>query len=308
MKIIVLIVSYRRPDLLRNCLQALERQTRLPDQVIVAGVEGDQATETAVRHFARSSTYPCLWLASPTPSVVLQTNLGLQHCDCDVVVFTNDDAEPFPDWLARIEPYYDDATVGGVGGRDFVHVADGHIFDGETDCVGRITWFGRVYGRHHLNYPHIVDVDILKGVNFSCRRELLGPLDTRMAGGGRWHWELDAAFQVRRSGKRLVFDPKICVDHFHGARSAALEPDFVYMASHNLTLNLAKNFCSWRRLAFLIYDFSWGSYPEMGLAVFVKTYARRLLQHRDWRFSSLLNVSLRGKIDALRALSGEAYR
>jgi GT2 family glycosyltransferase len=236
------------------------------------------------------------------PNIVAQSNLGLKFCKCDIVAMTNDDAEPFPDWLERMEPYYEDSTVGGVGGRDFVY-EDGRLWQGQADRVGEIVWFGRHYGNHSLSYPHVRDVHLLKGVNMSCRRDLLQPLDTRMVPGGRWHWEIDMCFQIRRQGKRLVFDPNIRVDHFHGPRPGVLDPGFVYAANHNLTLNLVKHLYPAQRLIFLVYTFLWGSYPEMGLAVFGKTYLGRLLGHRDWGFALLLGISFKAKIDALRALT-----
>ena len=303
MNMSVLIVSYRRPQLLQNCLRSLERQTRLPDEVIVVGVDEDKATAAVVQQFARASIFPCIWRASPVPGVVQQTNLGLKLCNSDVVAFTNDDAEPFPDWLERMEPYYEDETIGGVGGRDFIHLEDGQILEGQASRIGHITWFGRLHGNHHLSYPHVVDVDVLKGVNMSCRRQLLGPLDSRMSPDGRGHhWEIDASFHIRRAGKRLVFDPHICVDHFPGPRLGTLDPAFVYMANHNLLLNLAGHFGPWRRWVFLVYTFLWGDYPEMGLAVFGKTYLSRLVRYGDIGFIRLLGPSLRGKLDALRTV------
>jgi GT2 family glycosyltransferase len=308
MRMSVLIVSYRRPQLLQNCLRSLERQTRRPDEVIVVGVDGDEATATVVQQFAVTSAFPCTWQSVPVPSVVRQTNLGLELCNSDVVAFTNDDAEPFPDWLERMEPYYEDETIGGVGGRDFIHLKNGQIWEGRANRIGKVTWFGRVHGNHHLSYPSVADVDMLKGVNMSCHRRLLAPLDSRMAGGGQWHWELDACFQIRRAGKRLVFDPRICVDHFHGTRPGFPDPGFFYAANHNLVLNLARHFELWRRLVFLAYTFLWGDYPEMGLAVFGKTYLGRLLRYRDTGFIRLLVASLQGKRDALRVLANSRNR
>jgi len=302
-KICVLIVTYQRPELLRNCLGSLERQTRRPDELIVVGVVGDTLTQTVVEEFARTSPFPCVWRFTLTPSVVLQTNLGLDICTADIVVFINDDAEALEDWLERIEPYYGDETVGAVGGRDYIHLSDGSIVQGQARQVGRITWFGRVRGNHHLSYPHIVEVHVLKGVNMSCRRNLLGTLDTRMAGGGRWHWEIDASFQIREKGKRLVFDPGICVNHFPGPRPSTLDPEFVYMANFNLMLNLGKHLQRWRKLVFVVYTFLWGDFPEMGLAIFGRTFLGTLLSGGSLRFATLFEPCLRGKIQALRALA-----
>jgi DNA-binding XRE family transcriptional regulator len=64
-------------------------------------------------------------------------------------------------------------------------------------------------------------------------------------------------------------------------------------------LEFLKYFSPLRRLGFLLYTFLWGDFPEMGLAVFFRTYLHRLLRYRDWRFIRLLGVSLRAKLDAL---------
>lgn len=297
----MLIVTYQRAMLLENCLRALERQQRIPDEILVVGVDGDAPAAAVVDEFAASAGFPSGWRSTPVPSVVEQTNLGLDACCSEIVAFTNDDAEPRTDWLARMEPYYEDATVGGVGGRDYVY-RDGQLWRGAADRVGQIAWYGRHYGNHHLDYPRVTEVKILKGVNMSCRRELLGPLDSRMVSGGRWHWELDVCAQVWGQGKRLVYDPQICVDHYLGPRPSSADPDFVYAASHNLTLNFSKHLPNPQRWLFIAYDSLWGTYPEMGLAVFGRTYLERLVRYGDWGFVRLLVASLRGKWDALGAL------
>lgn len=306
----VMIVTYKRPGLLRNCLGSLARQTAPPYEVIVAGVEGDSESERVVQECASLAPYPCRWLPIAQPSIVLQTDAGVEGCISDIVVFTNDDAEAYPDWLERIEPYYADPSVGGVGGRDFIHRPDGSIIDGTATVVGKLTWFGRLHGNHHLSYDRVASVDLLKGVNMSCRRELYAPLDPRMVPGGRWHWEIDLCLGILNRGERLVFDPAICVDHFHyqAARPGTDAPGFVYAANHNLTLNLCKHYGRPRRLAFLLYTFLWGDYPEMGLAVFLRTYLGLALRGQARGFGQLLEVSLRGKVDALRALWNGGWR
>ncbi len=171
---------------------------------------------------------------------------------------------------------------------------------------GAITWFGRHSGNHHLSYPRVVDVEILKGVNMSCRRSLYRPLDTRLTQGGQRHWELDLCLGIRAAGYRLLFDPDICVDHYHfgASRPQLASPEYVYANAHNLTFCGAKHRTGWRRAAFIAYDLLWGDYPEMGLAVFLRTYWQRVRREGDWAFAALLPVALRAKRDALRALAG----
>lgn len=303
MKISVLIVSYRRPQLLANCLRALARQTRLPDEVLVVGVEGDGETETVAR-----ACEGIQWLASPAGDVVRQLNLGLAQATGDIICLIDDDAEAFPDWLERIEPHYANPRIGAVGGPDYLHDEQGCRITGRATHVGRITWFGRLWGNHHLSYPDVVAVDVLKGCNMSFRRALAPAVDERMSVGGRCHhWELDIALRIRQQGKLLVYNPAVRVNHYPGPRTAVLEPGWVYMANFNLVLVFLKYFHPLRQLAFLLYTFLWGDLPEFGLGVFVLTCMKQRQADKPANLIPLLAVSLRAKVDALRALArGEA--
>ncbi len=136
--------------------------------------------------------------------------------------------------------------------------------------------------------PHVVDVDVLKGVNMSCRKTLYRPIDSRLAQGGQRHWEIDLCLTVRAAGYRLVYDPAIRVDHYHfGAdRAPIMRPEYIYANSHNLTLCQVKHRSGWKRAAFVTYDLLWGDLPEMGLAVFLRTYLKQLRSGRRCRIHS----------------------
>ena len=144
-------------------------------------------------------------------NLVASMNAGLARTSGEFVALTDDDAEPRPDWLARLLPYFDDPGVGGVGGRD-----DQAANPGEAADVGRVQWFGRVIGNHHLGVGPPRDVDVLKGVNCCFRGNLLRSVgfDRRLRGRGNVsHWELALCLRLRRDGWRLVYDPAIRVDH-----------------------------------------------------------------------------------------------
>jgi GT2 family glycosyltransferase len=300
----VLIVSYQRPELLQNCLYSLRRQTRPPDEIVIAGVEGDNPTERLVHEFAQTGPDHVVWLSTPEPNVVLQINLALAHAVGDVVCLIDDDAEAFQDWLEGIESHYADPQIGAVGGPDHLHDGEGRLITGRATRIGHITWFGRLWGNHHLSFHRVVHVDVLKGCNMSFRKRLVPAIDKRLALGKRCHhWELDICLHIRKQGKALLYDPAIQVNHYPGPRASVLSPDWVYQANFNMTLVFAKYFSLLRRLTFLLYTFLWGDLPEMGLTVFLKTYLIRLVCYRDIGFIRLLGPSLRGKMDALRALA-----
>ena len=145
------------------------------------------------------------------------------NCGCDVargefIAITDDDAVPRPDWLERIAARFaTDGRIGAVGGRDVVHDED-HVQDGYSPRVGRVTWWGRKIGRHHLRSP-LQQVDFLKGVNMAFRAVARRPFDRHLRGdGAQVCLELEATWSVRRRGWRVVYDPDIVVDHYPAAR------------------------------------------------------------------------------------------
>ena len=60
------------------------------------------------------------------------------------------------------------------------------LAEGSRAVVGKLAWFGRLTGNHHLGVGGGREVDVLKGVNMSFRREAIADLrfDQRMRGSG----------------------------------------------------------------------------------------------------------------------------
>ena len=99
---------------------------------------------------------------------------GLAYADADFVALTDDDAEPVEDWLERIAVVFEEQDdVAGVGGRD-----DQVGTIAEQLDVGRVQWFGRVIGNHHLGAGPPRDVDVLKGV--CCAFRIAPPAHGRL--------------------------------------------------------------------------------------------------------------------------------
>jgi glycosyltransferase involved in cell wall biosynthesis len=155
------------------------------------------------------------------PGQVNALNAGLAAAAGDVVAITDDDAVPRPDWLERIERHFSsDPMVGGVGGRDWVHHGL-EVDERSAQLVGKIQWFGRIVGNHHLGTGAARDVDILKGANMSYRLQALSGIrfDPQLRGqGAQVSNDLAFSLAVRRNGWRLVYDPAVAVDHYPAPR------------------------------------------------------------------------------------------
>ncbi|OZI28873.1 glycosyl transferase family 2 [Bordetella genomosp. 1] len=101
----VVVPTYKRPDLLARCLDALVRQQLLARyEILVCDDAACDATRRQVEEFPRDRVgAPALrYLAvsgSRGPSGA--RNLGWRSAEAEIIAFTDDDTIPHPDWLAQ---------------------------------------------------------------------------------------------------------------------------------------------------------------------------------------------------------------
>lgn len=262
--------SWHRPDALRRCLLALAAQAAAPGEVIVAVRDDDEETARCIAGLAPSFPVPLRRAATGERGVIAAMNAALALATGEIVALTDDDAEPRPDWTQRLVACFADPRVGGAGGRDW----QPHERDDHTD-VGRVQWFGRVIGNHHLGSGPARAVDVLKGVNCAFRASLLRAtgFDARLAGeGAQMFWELALCLPLRRAGWTLVYDPAIAVEHHVAPRHEADQRHRGLFSSgpqadavHNETLVLLEHQRGVARMAFAAWALAVGTRAEPGL-------------------------------------------
>ena len=273
MSITVIVPTYRRPQDLARCLEALKDQTRPVDEIIVTVRDTDSETWDFFQEFDRQSL-PLRIVTVKVTGVVAAMNAGLDVARGDIIAFTDDDAAPHTDWLARIEDHFlADKLVGGVGGRDILY-QNGRLVQGQKKVVGKVQWFGRAIGNHHLGIGEAREVDILKGVNMSFRREAIDQMrfDKRMKGtGAQVHFELAFCLALKQKGWKLIYDPYILVDHYSAQRfdEDRREARFSELAAlnrvHNESLILLENLPPVRRTVFILWVILLGTRANRGL-------------------------------------------
>lgn len=304
----VLVPSYRRPESLVQCLEALLSGTRLPEEIVVVLRDIDTASHEALAGWLgergeRPSGVALRKAVAERPGQIVAMNAGLEAASGDVVCFIDDDCIVRPDWLERLTQHYERAEVGGVGGRDLVH-EEGTILRGRVTQVGRLTWYGRLVGNHHLDYEGpALEVDHLKGANMSFRRELVRPFDERMSGGSSCLNDTDASLHVRGQGYRLVYDPQVVVDHHPAARfdsstRVKTDPALVRSDSHNWVYCLLKHVRPWQRPVVVGYALLVGGGTRLGLLKWLAMLPRgpRAATEQWW-------ASTQGKVAGVRTWS-----
>lgn len=220
MKISSIVPTYKRPEDLARCLAAFDRQVRLPDELIVVVRNTDTVTHDLLNTIELERVQPKTALVE-AGGVIAAMNRGIEFSSGEIITFTDDDAEPYPDWLEAIEAHYaNDSTVGAVGGKDCVYI-NGELLGGDAQDVGCVSWFGRAIGNHHIGSGTAREVDVLKGVNMSFRKNAMKvpKFDERMKGSGaQVHFEMAATLPMRKAGWKVIYDPQILVNHYPAQR------------------------------------------------------------------------------------------
>jgi cellulose synthase/poly-beta-1,6-N-acetylglucosamine synthase-like glycosyltransferase len=276
---------------------ALQKQTKPVHQVIVVVRDTDAQTWEFLSQF-NADNLPIQPVKVTQSGVVAALNAGLAAVEGDIVSITDDDAAPHPDWLERIVAHFScDSRLGGLGGRDWVHHGS-KLEDESRLIVGRLQWFGRVIGNHHLGVGEPREVDVLKGVNMSFRQEAIGQLrfDERMRGtGAQVHFEMAFTLTLKRAGWKIIYDPNVAVDHYpaqrfdEDQRNNFNEVAFINLV-HNETLVLLEHLPFIRRIVFLLWSIFVGTCDSLGLVQWL-----RFLPSQGQLASKKLLASWRGR-------------
>jgi GT2 family glycosyltransferase len=205
----VLICTYNRHEMLRSALRSLVYGSiEKPDQIVVVN-GGDERADLIVREFSDQGGIDIKLIRTVNKNLAVSRNIGLAHCDGDIIAMTDDDAEVFPDWVTQMKRCHcEHPEAGAVGG--LVIGTNTHSLVGKVaDQITFPAW----------QTPRAVRT--LPGVNISYKRaivEQLGPQDESLFRGE----DVDYNWRVQKLGYSVFFDPSIKVHHHHRPTKRAL--------------------------------------------------------------------------------------
>lgn len=200
------------PDLLR-CLAALEKQRyETFDVLIVDSRPSPAAAALAQRHGAH-------YLPNGRTSRAAACNDALDTLTCDIVVFTDDDCYPPPDWLGNLVRHFERPEVAGVGGP---HVAPrDQSFWGKVVDVAFASPVLSLGLRYAKTYDTVREVSHNPGCNAAYRKAVLDEVGGfSEAPFGAEDVALD--HKITRLGHRLWFDPAAITYHRRRDRVSTL--------------------------------------------------------------------------------------
>ena len=116
LKISVIIVTYNRAQMLKEALESLTTQSRIPDEVLVVDNNSSDQTKQAAESF--NGRLNIRYIFEPIQGTSTARNTGISHAAGDVIVFFDDDCIAQRDWLHYMEmPFLRDPAIGMVGGE-----------------------------------------------------------------------------------------------------------------------------------------------------------------------------------------------
>ena len=228
----VLVVSWKRPELLERLIRSLWQQIRLPTEIVVCWQSDDLPTCVKLDQLRSCPTIPCplVIVHLAENGIVPAENLALESSAGDLILMIDDDAIAPPDWVDRIVSFHDSHPLcGAFGGPADCWTAIGQRLPiNPRKPVAGLSWLGRITTNLHdqpvewrLQPPH--RVDHLVGYNLSLKRSAFDRFEDRL----KPYWqlfELDACLTASSRGFEIWFDPDLVVEHRVGYSTGVYAP------------------------------------------------------------------------------------
>ncbi|MEY9559427.1 glycosyltransferase family 2 protein [Sinorhizobium fredii] len=193
MRLVVIIATLGRKEQLARLLEHLERQERLPDEVIVSAPDEEHVEVSASHRFPISMVFGRRGLCAQRNHAL---NCALERFD--VVTFFDDDFIPQDNYLQLLEEAFQEHQNWAV--------VMGHVVKDGAQSAG-LSWAEalQVLATERTQArlePKVVDHVGAYGCNMSIRASLVGDLrfDERLALYG-WQEDIDFTSQLRRVGR-----------------------------------------------------------------------------------------------------------
>jgi len=186
-----------------NCLQALERQSVPRDSYEVIVVWDGDADD----HQQLGQWPGVRWLQQAHQGPAAARNLGTASAHGEMVLFTDADCEPAPDWVSLMLTPFGDSRVSGVKG---VYATNQQSLVARFAQLEYEDKYRRMVGRE--------TIDFIDTYSAGYRRRILqsaGGFDTRFPTASVEDQEL--SFRLAKAGHRLVFQQTAVVFHQHPA-------------------------------------------------------------------------------------------
>jgi GT2 family glycosyltransferase len=271
-RVSVVIVNWKTPQLLANCLRSLrtDRGYRDFEIFVVDNASGDGSVDLIARDF------PNVALIANDENVGFPKacNQAIAQAQGQYILLLNPDTYVVGDAISELACYLDqNHTCGAVGPKILnkdgsLQLACRRSFPDPLAALFRVTYLSWLFPKHpliaryNLTYKDpdsILEVDGLSGSCMMVRRsaiERVGMLDDEWFMYGE---ELDWCWRIKQAGMSIVYYPASVIYHYHGAASRLRPVKATIALHHGLYLFYRKHIAEryWAPVNWAIYSAIW---------------------------------------------------
>ncbi|MCR5370499.1 MAG: glycosyltransferase [Clostridium sp.] len=211
----IVIPCYNQIHYTYLCLVSILEHTKdVSYEVIIA----DDVSSDATEHLAEFAENLVICRNSTNQGFLKNCNQAAKAARGTYIMFLNNDTKVTEGWLSSLTGLMEKDQTVGMCGSKLVYP------DGRLQEAGGIIWsdgsgwnYGRLDDPDKAEYNYVKDVDYISGAAILIRRSLweeIGGFDERYAPA--YCEDSDLAFEVRRHGYRVVYQPLSKVIHFEG--------------------------------------------------------------------------------------------
>ena len=214
-KVSIVIPVYNQIHYTYACLESILDNTKnISYEIIIA----DDVSTDATRELTKFVENVVVARNSINQGFLKNCNQAASRVRGEYILFLNNDTKVTHNWLdSLVKLIESDKTIGMVGSKLIYP-------DGRLQEAGGILWsdgsgwnYGRFDNPDKCEYNYVKDVDYISGASIMLSKKLwedIGGFDERFAPA--YCEDSDLAFEVRKRGLRVVYEPKSVVIHFEG--------------------------------------------------------------------------------------------
>ncbi len=210
----VVVPTYRRPQRLAMCLEALRAQSLGADAFEIVVVDDGSPTPVTLPAWSAEGGVPIRLVRQANAGPAAARNRGVAESRGSLIAFTDDDCLPAATWLERLVAAHEEHPTALVGGTSINGLVD-DLFATSSQLIVDMVY-------DHFNRRRDGSAYFLTSNNILCQRSAylaLGGFDTSYPRAGAE--DRDFCDRWRNSGRGLYWVEQALLEHRHSQSLAA---------------------------------------------------------------------------------------
>lgn len=211
----IVIPAYNQFDYTYHCLESIQKHSgNVTYEILLA----DDCSSDLTRDIGELVAGIHIIRNEENLRFLLNCNHAASQARGKYILFLNNDTQVQQNWLQPLVDLLESDPSIGMTGSKLIY-ADGHLQE-----AGGIFWkdasawnYGHMQNPEDPEYNYVKEADYISGASIMIRRSLweeIGGFDQRFAPA--YYEDSDLAFEVRKHGYKVVYQPLSAVVHFEG--------------------------------------------------------------------------------------------